>query len=63
MNINWHNVKMITLIVITFVATGLSAISTLVPAPIGLTIGSIGTFLIGLEHMYGGNTSSNTPLG
>lgn len=53
MQTNWHNVRMYTLIAVTFIVAGLQAIHNSAPT----VIDSILIFLTGLEHAIAGNSS------
>ena len=52
-NINWHNVRMYALIVITFVVAGLSAIKGSVPGDLTTLL----SVLVFVEHFLAGNTT------
>lgn len=58
--VNWHNVKMIALGVISFAVAGLAAIHSTFSPQTAVTIDSITTFLILIEHALAGNNGAST---
>lgn len=63
---NWHSVRTVALLIVTFVVAGLAAIHSIIPESIAGTVDTLTSILLFLEHYLAGNSASpsepNTPV-